>query len=74
MCAVSHPLPPHAYPALTIQLANCTTLSEYAREAELHFTPDTAVVSFHLLMPLIQILQLQLATSLAMCGEPSSSS
>ena len=61
-CVLCHP---HATSCLSCphNSVNCTS-----------FTPDTAVVSFHLLMPFIQILQLQLATSLVMCGEPSSSS
>ena len=41
MCTVSHPLPPHAHPALIIPRA---TLSEYAREAELYFTSNTTMV------------------------------
>ena len=52
--------------------ANCTTLSEYAQEAELYFTSNTTMV----FLPGDHVLSVNITVSnvarLTMCGEPSS--
>ena len=68
---MSHPLPPHAHPALTISTVQ-HSLHEYAQEAELYFTSDTTIVFLpgdHVLNVTITVVNV---TRLTMCGESSS--
>ena len=65
ICTVSHPLPPYAHPALTLQP---TALSEYAHEAEMYFTSNTTM----LLLPGDHVLDINITIGnvarLTMCG------
>ena len=71
MCTVSHPLPPHAHPALTI-LTVPHSLHEYAQEAELYFTSNTTMVFLPGEHTLDTDITVGNVTGLTMTGESSS--